>query len=234
MKFWVGTSGYSYREWKGGFYPEDLPADEMLRFYATRLPAVEINNTFYRLPKASVVESWAEQVPSGFRFVIKASRRITHIKRLKNALSETDYLFTTLRSLDRRLGAVLFQLPPQLRMDLPRLSSFLEMLPGDARAAFEFRHDSWFDDAVYACLQGKNAALCTAEDGEGDGTPLVETADWGYVRLRRPDYSEAELSGWADRFRELGWNEAFVFFKHEEDVEGPELAGRFLKIVETG
>jgi len=226
----AGTSGYSYKEWKGEFYPADLPAKDMLRYYGTRFDAVEINNTFYRLPKRDVVASWAEQVPEEFRFVIKASRRITHFKLLRDAWSETEYLFSTLEGLGTRLGAVLFQLPPHARADVPRLARFLERVPPGARAVFEFRHPSWFTEETAACLREAGAVLCAAEESQGEVPDLVETAPWGYVRLRRTDYSEAELRAWAKRVRETGWEEAFVFFKHEEGADGPRLAARFLEL----
>jgi uncharacterized protein YecE (DUF72 family) len=240
MQLHVGTSGYSYKEWKGPFYPEKLRPADMLRFYAERLPAVEINNTFYRLPKASVLESWASQVPAGFRFAIKASRRITHFKRLKEAGDETDYLLRTTATLGERLGVVLFQLPPKLAKDLERLERFLAILPQGTRAAFEFRHDSWLDEEVYAALRRRNCALCLADTEEatvdGDeraaGGPLLSTADWGYLRLRRPDYTREALAGWAERIRGSGWRDAFVFFKHEDAGAGPRMAADFLDVAE--
>ncbi len=236
MQLHVGTSGYSDKEWKGPFYPEKLPPRDMLRFYAERLPAVEINNTFYRLPKASVLESWASQVPSGFRFAIKASRRITHFKRLKEADDETDYLLRTTAKLGERLGVVLFQLPPKLAKDLERLERFLAILPEGTRAAFEFRHDSWLDEEVCAALRRRNCALCLADTDEGPadgdgiaaGEPLLSTADWGYLRLRRPDYTREALAGWAERIRGTGWRDAFVFFKHEDEGAGPRMAADFI------
>ena len=227
MQLFVGTSGFSYKEWKGSFYPEDLPASEMLRFYASKLPAVEINNTFYRMPKAALLSSWAEQVPDGFRFVLKASQRITHHKRLKEAADEVGYFFRVAETLGDRLGPTLFQLPPNLKKDLPRLSDFLGSLPAAARAAFEFRHASWFEDDVFEALRSRGAALCIAED-EDLATPPVATAGWGYLRLRRPDYGEAEVADWADRIRSQAWDDAYVFFKHEDAGAGPRLAAQLL------
>src|ERR1700757_1403043 len=153
MNLFVGTSGYSYKEWKGNFYPEDLPAKEMLSYYSRRLPAVEINNTFYRLPQASMIENWKGQVPEKFRFSIKATQRITHIKRLNNCTDETKYLLNTAKLLEERLGVMLFQLPPNMKKDVGRLKSFLELLFPDIRAAFEFRHDSWFGDETFGLLR---------------------------------------------------------------------------------
>ncbi|MEE9271649.1 MAG: DUF72 domain-containing protein [Candidatus Krumholzibacteria bacterium] len=232
MALYAGTSGYSYKEWKGTFYPDKLPAEEMLHYYATQLPAVEINNTFYRLPRASVVDAWAQQVPDDFRFVIKASRRITHFKRLRDTRDETEYLLRTISGLGDRLGVVLFQLPPNLKKDVERLEDFLDELPKGTRAAFEFRHDTWRDDDVYELLRGRNLALCVA-DNEGDTMPeLVRTADWGYLRLRRPNYRKPQLSAWIERVRAQDWKEAYVFFKHEDGNAGPAMARRFLELAE--
>ena len=230
MKLWVGTSGYSYKPWVGNFYPERLAAKAMLRFYASRLPAVEINNTFYRMPKESVLQSWAEQVPSEFRFVIKASQRITHVKRLKDAGAEIEYLFRVATALGTSLGAVLFQLPPNFRKDTERLKAFLALLPEDRATAFEFRHPSWFDDEVFACLHDHNAALSRAETEETQSSDLISTATWGYIRLRRPDYSPADLSVWKARILAQSWDHAYIFFKHEDEGIGPKLATEFLQL----
>lgn len=228
MEMLAGTSGFSYKEWKGTFYPEDLPAGGMLSYYASQLPAVEINNTFYRLPRASVLESWADQVGESFRFVLKASRRITHFKRLKGAEEETDYLLRTAASLGDRLGAVLFQLPPNLKADLDALDAFLTRLGDPGRAAFEFRHASWFVDATYECLRAHGSALCVA-DGGGGAVEVVRTAPWGYLRLRDDAYDDEALSRWARRIGEAGWEKAFVFFKHEDGGAGPAMAQRFME-----
>ena len=229
MRVLTGTSGFSYKEWKGSFYPEDLPADAMLRYYAERLPAVEINNTFYRMPKAELLAGWAEEVPDGFRFVLKAAQRITHFKRLKDVSEEVGYFLRVAATLGDRLGPILFQLPPNLKKDLPRLSEFLDLLPAATRAALEFRHASWFEDDVFEALRSRGAALCVAEDEEL-AAPLVATAGWGYLRLRRPDYGEAEVQAWADRVRTQAWEEAYVFFKHEDAGTGPRLASRMLSL----
>jgi uncharacterized protein YecE (DUF72 family) len=229
MKIWAGTSGYSYKEWKGNFYPSGLAAKDMLSHYGERLPAVEINNTFYRLPRTSVMETWAAQVPEGFRFAIKASRRITHMKRLKNAEDETGYLLETAGVLGPRLGAVLFQLPPYLEADTGRLRGFLDTLPPDTRAAFEFRHPSWMETPVLEALAERNCALCIADTEEGS-PGIVRTADWGYLRLRRPAYTDAELGDWKRAMSAEDWTDAFVFFKHEDDGAGPEMALRLLAL----
>jgi len=228
----VGTSGYSYKEWKGSFYPEDLPAKEMLTYYGERLNAVEINNTFYRLPKASVLVDWASQVPEGFRFSIKASRKITHFTRLKeDSRDPTEYLLSTVTELGDKLGVILFQLPPNLKKDVPRLTAFLEMLPEGTPGAFEFRHDTWKDDEVHEVLRARGMALvCADTDESGEDEPLVSTAGWGYLRLRRPDYEDADLARWAEQIAAIGWDRSFVFFKHEDEGAGPRLAARFREI----
>jgi uncharacterized protein YecE (DUF72 family) len=230
MQFFVGTSGYSYKEWKGSFYPEKLPQKEMLRYYAARLGTVEINNTFYRMPRASVLESWAQQVPEGFRFVLKASQRITHHKRLRDAGDETEYLIRTAAVLQQRRGPLLFQLPPDFKKDLPRLEAFLSLLGDGGPAALEFRHASWFDGDVFECLRANSCALCFADMEESPGADLVRTAPWGYVRLRREDYTDESLREWIERLRAQGWDEAYVFFKHEDAGTGPRLAARFLEL----
>src|SRR6185503_15570871 len=188
MELHVGTSGYSYKEWKGNFYPEDLPAKEMLSYYAGRLPAVEINNTFYRLPQPSMIENWRAQVPSSFRFSVKATQRITHIKRLNNAADETKYLLETAALLEERLGVVLFQLPPNMKKDAARLQAFLNLLPAGTRSAFEFRHESWFDDETFNLLRERDCALVVSDTDEKPLTEITSTAGWGYLRLRRTSY----------------------------------------------
>jgi uncharacterized protein YecE (DUF72 family) len=228
LRVLAGTSGFSYKEWKGSFYPEDLPADQMLAYYAERLPAVEINNTFYRMPKTELLHSWSAEVPESFRFVLKASQRITHFKRLKEADADAAYFFGIAAVLGERLGPALFQLPPNLKKDLPRLETFLGALPPDRRAAFEFRHESWFADDVFDALRRKGAVLCIAED-EDLATPLVATAGWGYLRLRRQDYGDEAVYAWAEKVRHQAWSETYVFFKHEDAGTGPRLAARFLE-----
>jgi uncharacterized protein YecE (DUF72 family) len=228
VEFVVGTSGYSYKEWKGPFYPEDLPAGDMLRYYGERLNGVEINNTFYRMPKVSVLEDWSNQVPDDFRFSIKASQKITHRKRLKEAHEEVDYLVRTVRALGQKLGVLLFQLPPNLKKDMERFSAFLELLPRDLPAAFEFRHPGWNDEEVADSLRAHGAALCCADTEEDEKDALlVSTADWGYLRLRRPTYARDDLARWAARIAAQPWKRAFVFFKHEDEGAGPRMAAAF-------
>ncbi len=199
----------------------------MLGFYATRLGAVEINNTFYRMPKADLLERWRDAVPGSFRFALKASRRITHHQRLKDAGDSVDHLFRTAEVLGERLGPILFQLPPYLKRDVDRLASFLAILPDGLRGAFEFRHASWFDDEVFKLLEGAGASLCIADSGSDHDTPLAATADFGYLRLRRQDYDEAALRSWAEKIRAQPWSEVYVFFKHEDEGAGPRMAAEF-------
>jgi uncharacterized protein YecE (DUF72 family) len=216
-KLLAGASGYSFKEWCGPFYPEKMKADQMLAFYSARLPTVEINNTFYRMPQPKVLEQWRETVPEGFRFSIKASRRITHMSRLKaeSSADSVQYLYKMLESLGDKRGPVLFQLPPLLKKDVPRLEAFLALLPADHRAAFEFRNDSWFEDDVYAALEKAGASLCFSEREDGSPPALVETAPWGYVRLRLENYADADLGRWAERIGGTGWGETYAYFMHE-------------------
>ena len=230
MRALVGMSGYAYKEWKGTLYPADLKASDMLGYYAGRFSTVEINNTFYRLPKESVVVSWAEQVPDAFTFVLKASRRITHFKRLKDAGDELAYLLQVSSALGTKRGPTFFQLPPNMKKDLPRLEHFLALLPEGWPAAFEFRHESWFDDEVYSALSARGVALCVADTDEG-ATPLVATTDWGHFRLRRSAYDDGRLQEWADRIAEQSWNEAYVFLKHDDGVN-PLHAARLTELLE--
>ncbi len=232
MRVLCGTSGFSYAPWKGRFYPPDLPADRMLAFYAGRFPTVEVNNTFYRMPAAKTLAGWRAQVPEAFRFALKAPQRITHQMRLAGAADPVAFFYRTAAELGPKLGPVLFQLPPSLRKDLPRLAAFLDLLPAGGAAAFEFRHPSWFSEDVHEALRARNVALCVAEAEELE-TPLVATADWGYLRLRKPGYSGDELGAWAERIQAQPWREAFVFFKHEDEAEGPRLAEALAALVEA-
>jgi uncharacterized protein YecE (DUF72 family) len=213
----AGASGYSFKEWKGHFYPADIKPEGMLAWYAERLPTVEINNTFYQMPKVAVLENWAASTPAGFRFAIKASRRITHMARLKadSAADSVNYLYKNLAALGAKRGPVLFQLPPFMKKDLPRLEEFLKLLPAEHGAAFEFRNDTWFSDDVYAALKVAGASLCHSEREDNAPPPLVETAPWGYVRLRLESYSDGDLQAWAQRLATTGWRQIHVYFMHE-------------------
>jgi uncharacterized protein YecE (DUF72 family) len=213
----AGASGYSFKEWKGDFYPADMKPEGMLAWYAERLPTVEINNTFYQMPKTAVLENWARATPESYRFAIKASRRITHMARLKadTAADSVAYLYRNLAALGAKRGPVLFQLPPFMKKDLPRLADFLKLLPAGHGAAFEFRNGTWFSDDVYAVLRESGAALCLSEREDNAPPPLVETAPWGYVRLRLETYSETDLRQWAARLAATAWREIHVYFMHE-------------------
>jgi len=233
MNLYVGTSGYSYPEWQGTFYPRDLPESRMLRFYGEHFLSVEINNTFYRMPKPSVLVAWASEVPAGFRFALKAPQRITHQLRLQDADESVSYLLDLAGVLQERLGPLLFQLPPDFKKDLPRLRGLFLLLPASFRVAFEFRHPSWFDTEVFDLLRRHQAALCIAEAKNDLEVPVVATADWGYLRLRRQDYGAAELKKWAKLVRGEHWKDAFVNFKHENRASGHLMAQKFLSLPEN-
>jgi uncharacterized protein YecE (DUF72 family) len=231
MQILAGTSGWSFKEWKGSFYPPDLPDDGMLRYYSSRFPTVEVNNTFYRMPKEQVLLDWAAQVPANFRFAVKASQRITHKGRLADVASETEYFLRVCSALGDRRGPSLFQLPPNMKKDLPRLVEFLNLIPRRWRATFEFRHPTWFDDAVYDALKQHDCALCIS-DQDDFATPLVATAGWGYARLHRAAYDSAALAEWAGKLRSQEWNELFVYFKHDEgEQSGPPAVDAFIKLL---
>ena len=231
MNFYVGTSGYSYKEWKGSFYPETIPAKDMLSYYASRLPAVELNNTFYRQPQKSLVESWIAQVPDNFRFSAKASQGITHFRRLKDSASATKLMLEKFAPFEDRLGVVFFRLPPDMKKDIKRLETFLKDLPADPPAAFQLEDPTWVDDDVRALLRSQNRALVVLDTDDMPADHINKTADWGYVRLRRSSYSESELKKWITRMRAQKWKHTFVFFKHEDQGTGPKLAAQFLKLV---
>lgn len=230
MNLYVGTSGYSYKPWKGKFYPKELPDKQMLHYYGEQFRSVEINNTFYRMPKAAVLEGWAQEVQPGFKFVIKASQQITHRLRLKGADDSVTYLLKVAGVLKEKLGPILFQLPPVMKKDAVLLGDFLRSLPTDNRFAFEFRHQTWLDEEIFSLLREHGVALCIAEAEDGVEVPFVSCASWGYLRLRRPDYADAELKDWIERVNQAGWTDAFIFFKHEDEGKGPEMAKRFLSL----
>lgn len=233
MKIYAGTSGYGYKEWKGSFYPEKLPAGEMLAFYAKQLPAVEINNTFYRMPQYSVLEAWAEQVPRGFTFAVKAPQIITHIKRLHKVSEETRFLVTSLKGLGGKLGAVLFQFPASFRQDLPRLKEFLALIPPKVPCAFDFRSGTWLSQGTFDLLRERDFCLCQEDTDEKPAAGLVATATWGYLRLRREAYTAADLDRWTRKIGAQNWDKAYVFFKHDDDTaaNAPALAARFCGLV---
>jgi uncharacterized protein YecE (DUF72 family) len=227
MNFYVGTSGYSYPEWKGAFYPPKWPAKQMLAYYSKHFRTVEVNYTFKRLPTIATLQTWAGAVPADFRFVLKAPEQITHRKRLRDVDELlADFLDIAAR-LKTRLGPLLFQLPPNFKKDASRLRTFLQLLPSRRRVAFEFRHSSWFDDDIFKLLRDQRVALCIA-DAEDLQVPFVATAAWGFLRLRRPDYDDATLKKWLKQMRKQDWRDAFVFFKHEDEGKGPRFAQRFL------
>ena len=221
----VGTSGYNYKEWKGSFYPSDLPTAKMLPYYAARFSTVEINYTFYRMPTEKVLANWAKATPDGFAFTLKASRRITHDARLRDCKELVETFCARAQTLGDKLGVLLFQLPPWSRKDLDVLNAFLDWVPSSIRAAFEFRHDSWHSDDVFDSLRAKNLALCIT-DSEKSTAPMVMTADYAYFRLRDEGYQEADIVRWGDKIAEhtSDRGDVFVYFKHEEEGKGAQFA----------
>ncbi|MEO5590355.1 MAG: DUF72 domain-containing protein [Gemmatimonadaceae bacterium] len=229
MKLLAGTSGYSFKEWKGTFYPADIKADAMLGVYASKFPTIEINNTFYRLPKEHVLLEWASQVPDNFIFAIKASQRITHHTRLKpESESMIEFLLKNTAVLAERMGPILFQLPPNLKKDLPRLQNFIGYLPADRRFTFEFRHESWWEEDVFTTLRDRDIAMCISESADIK-CPVVATASWGYLRLHRLDYDAAALSEWANTVAAQKWDDVYVYLKHDEgEGSGPPAVEAFV------
>ena len=230
MRLLAGTSGYAFKEWKGVFYPESLDDDGWLGFYAGKFPTVEINNTFYRLPREHVLRDWAAQVPEPFTFAIKASMRITHHARLKPECADTlDFLLRNCAVLGSRMGPILFQLPPNMQKDLQRLRGFLGLLPPGRRFTIEFRHESWFDDDVLSALREHDVALCVGEQDDF-ACPMYATATWGYLRLHRLNYDTASLCEWARCVAQQEWSDAYVYFKHDEGVgSGPPAVEAFVR-----
>lgn len=222
----MGTSGFAYKEWKGKFYPRDISAGGMLPYYSARFNSVEINNTFYRMPGQELLGRWFHQVPDDFLFALKAPRIITHIKRLKDVQQETERFVNTALKLGTKLGPVLFQLPPNFSFDLFRLESFVSLLP-DILAAFEFRNQSWIKPETVAILRTRNFAVCTSDGDAGNTPDIASAATWGYLRLRRPDYSDWDLADWRERILRAAWDRAFVYFKHETEGTGPRMASVF-------
>jgi uncharacterized protein YecE (DUF72 family) len=231
MKFWIGTSGFQYAEWKGNFYPEDLPAAKMLPFYAERLSTTEINYTFHRIPAAKTIDNWNQLTPDNFRFALKAPQKITHWSKLRDCADTLRYFHDVISGLGEKLGPVLFQLPPNFKKDTFVLGDFVNGLPGRIRAAFEFRHESWFDEEVFELLKTTKTVLCIA-DSEKLTTPKVSTAHWGYLRLRREDYSKNDIEHWVEFVRaQHGWDDVFIYFKHEEAGIGPKLAKQMMELL---
>ena len=231
MKSWIGTSGFQYAEWKGNFYPEDLPASKMLPFYAERFPTTEINYSFHRIPAPKTIDNWKALTPENFRFALKAPQKITHWSKLRDCKDTLEYFCQVVAALGQRLGPVLFQLPPNFKKDADVLSSFLRELPS-MRAAFEFRHQSWFDDEIFEILKARNIALCIA-DTDTIATPKKITADYGYLRLRREDYKKIDIERWSKfvREQEANWLDVFIYFKHEESGIGPKLAKQMMELL---
>lgn len=232
MRLYLGTSGFGYAEWAGKFYPKGLAPDRRLAYYAEQFNATEINSSFYAMPRPSVLESWAGEVPKRFSFSFKAPGEITHLRRLSGAETATARFVEAVGGVGRRLGILIFQLPPTFRKDAERLGAFLKTLPRGPRYAFEFRHPSWFDEETLGLLRRRKAALCV-NDADVRGCPLEATAPWGVVKLRRVLYTRRELAAWARRIRSQPWREAHVFFKHEETASGPRLAARFAELFGT-
>lgn len=231
MNLWVGTSGFQYPEWKGTFYPEDLSAAKMLPFYAERFSTTEINYTFRRIPSPKTIENWCKLTPPTFKFALKAPQTITHFAKLKGCDDTLTYFYKVVSGLGERLGPVLFQLPPFLKKDVSLLGDFVRCFPSEMRAAFEFRHASWFDDEVFNELKAHNVALCIA-DSDKLSTPVVATANFGYLRLRREDYTAQDMYQWlqAVKNHQTTWSDTFVYFKHEESGIGPKLALEMLRL----
>ncbi|MDQ6622199.1 MAG: DUF72 domain-containing protein [Verrucomicrobiota bacterium] len=229
MELWIGTSGFQYKEWKGSFYPEDLPASKMLAYYAERFATTEVNYTFHRIPSAKTIEGWWKGTPERFCFSLKAPQKVTHWSKLRNCGDTLRFFHQVVCDLEKKLGCVLFQLPPTLKKDAALLEAFLQDIPDGMRAAFEFREPGWFSDDIFELLKRKNLALCIAES-EKLNTPNESTADYGYLRLRREDYGEADIARWSEavRARSNEWSDAYVYFKHEESGIGPKLAQQMM------
>jgi uncharacterized protein YecE (DUF72 family) len=235
MTPWIGTSGFQYAEWKGKFYPEDLPAARMLSFYAEHFQTTEINYTFHRIPSSKTIENWKKQTPPAFRFALKAPQKVTHFARLRNCSDTMRYFYDVISALGDKLGPVLFQLPPNFKKDTILLADFVNGLPDGMRAAFEFRHVSWFEDEVFDALKARGVALCIA-DMEKISAPPIATAKYGYLRLRREDYASKDVARWAKFIheQESQWGDTFVYFKHEDAGVGPRLAKEMMDVLKSG
>jgi len=231
MRVFVGTSGYSYKEWKGIFYPEKFSEKNMLGYYSGHFNTVEINNTFYKMPKKDVLKSWKEQVNDEFRFVIKANKRLTSFKTVEDIKDSFKWFSDNISVMEKNLGVVLFQFPPFIKVNIEKLEGLLSIMPVDMKAAFEFKSSSWFTDEVYDLLRGRNAALTISETDELKSPELIKTADWGYLRLRRTDYETDHLKNWSDKILHQDWRDAYIFFKHEDEALGPKYAMEFNKYI---
>jgi uncharacterized protein YecE (DUF72 family) len=229
---WIGTSGFAYPEWKGKFYPTILSAKKMLAYYGRHFPTTESNYTFRTIPSAKTITNWSAETPANFRFSLKAPQEITHFKKLRGCDKVLTEFWEVARTLEKKLGMILFQLPPYLRKDIPLLDDFITSLPRGMQSAFEFRHESWFGDELFATLRAKNAALCIA-DSEKLTTPAVATADFGYFRLRDEGYVKKDIARWAELITGHGKKakDVYVYFKHEESGIGPKFAAELMKIL---
>jgi len=230
MRVRIGTSGFSYKEWKGPFYPEKIPADGMLAYYAERLDTVEINNTFHRMPRVELLEKWAAKVPEGFSFVLKTPRRISHKKGFDGIGEPLATFAANSRALGGRLGPALVQFPPWFKKDLELLATFADPVPEGFRCALEFRHESWFDEEVYGFLRDRALALVVSDQKVAD-PPVVRTAPFGYFRFRGESYDDDAMKAWAGKLLDAGWDEAWVFYKHEDEGAAPAMAARFREVV---
>jgi uncharacterized protein YecE (DUF72 family) len=227
---WTGTSGFSYDEWRPTFYPAEVKKAGMLSFYASRLPAVELNNTFYRMPSPALTGKWAAEVPEGFRFALKASQRITWTQKLRDCEELLERLFTATSALGDKLGCVFYQLPKWVRKDVPLLRDFLARQRPGVPIAFEFAHASWLEDDAIQALAERDAAVVLSDKDDAETPALIDTGTWGYLRLRRAEYGDDDLRRWHERIAERSWQQCFLFFKHEDSCAGPALAQRFVAL----
>jgi uncharacterized protein YecE (DUF72 family) len=223
MKLFIGASGYSYPKWKGKFYPEKFPENKMFEYYSQNFSSVEINATYYRLPDKKVFESWEQQAPENFKYALKAPQQITHFKRLKDAETELESFINNSKILNKKRGPLLFQLPPNFKKDIDLLKKFIKNIH-ESFITFEFRHSSWNDADVFKVLSEKNFSLCIADTDENLIEEIISTADWGYLRLRKKEYSPKDLAAWKEKFISQNWKEVYIYFKHEDEANGPKFA----------
>jgi len=230
MRVRTGTSGFSYKEWKGVFYPEKIKNDAMLEYYGEQFDTVEINNTFHRMPRVELLKKWAGKVPEDFSFVLKAPRRISHKKGLAGVTEPLEMFAANAGTLGARLGPALFQFPPWFKKDFEILAGLTAAIPGGFRCALEFRHESWFDDETYGFLSDHRLALVVSDQKIAD-PPVVKTAPFGYVRFRRNGYTDEEMTAWGAKVAQAGWDEVYVFYKHEDEGAAPKMATRFRELL---